>query len=56
MAVKNLSDHEYKERAKIIEKVEGYFGADDGFAELETKTLLQLAAMIAYIRAQGSNG
>jgi hypothetical protein len=52
--MKNLSEHEYKERAKLIEKIEGYCGTDNGFSELKTETLAQLVAMIAYIRAQNN--
>lgn len=50
--MKDLSEYEYKERAKLIEKIEGAYGSDNGFAELKTETLLQLAAMIAYVKAK----
>lgn len=47
-----LSNEEYKRRDKLIEKIEGFYGADDGFAELKTETLKDLSDWIRLIRRQ----
>lgn len=54
--MKGLTDQEYEYRAKLLERIEGYYGCDDGFAELKTETLQQMAGLIAHLAAQKEAG
>lgn len=48
--MKKYLEEEYRERAKLIENIEGYIGPDDGFFELKTETLSYLSSMVTWIR------
>jgi hypothetical protein len=50
--MKGLTEEEYKTRAKLIEKIEGYCGTDNGFAELKTATLAQIVCMINALKVK----
>lgn len=53
------TEKEYRLRAKLLERVEGCYGSDDGFCNLRTKTLMAMVENIdrdLFERLVGVNG